>query len=210
MTVHAFHPTPIGPLLLVGERDAAGRTRLAGIYMEQHRHGPEVDPSWPEDTAAFGEVARQLDEYFEGSRTTFDLPLAPAGTAFQRRVWDELARIPRGSTVTYGELAARVGHPGAARAVGAAVGRNPISIVVPCHRVIGADGTLTGYAGGVGRKAFLLALEGARAASEAAIAARTPPLRAAGGRRGGAASATSAATSVSSPTSRRHGPQAVR
>ena len=139
--------------------------RLTGIYMEQHRHGPGVDPSWDEDAAAFGEVARQLDEYFDGSRTTFDLPLAPAGTPFQRRVWDELTRIPLGTTVTYGELAARAGHPGAARAVGAAVGRNPISIVVPCHRVVGADGTLTGYAGGVGRKAALLALEAAPAAA---------------------------------------------
>jgi len=161
VTVHAFHPTPIGRLLLVGEPDGAGGTRLAGIYMEQHRHGPVVDPSWAEDAAAFGEVARQLDEYFDGSRTTFDLPLAPAGTPFQRRVWDELTRIPRGTTVTYGELATRAGHPGAARAVGAAVGRNPISIVVPCHRVVGSDGTLTGYAGGLGRKAYLLALEGA-------------------------------------------------
>ena len=217
MTVHAFHPTPIGRLLLVGERDPAGGmrdpaggVRLTGIYLEQHRHGPGVDPAWTEDAAAFGEVARQLDGYFDGSRTTFDLPLAHAGTPFQRRVWDELARIQQGTTVTYGELAARVGHPGAARAVGAAVGRNPISIVVPCHRVIGADGTLTGYAGGVGRKAFLLALEGARATSEAAIAARTPPLRAAGGRRGSAASATSAATSLSWPASRRHGPQPAR
>lgn len=164
MTVHAFHPTPIGRLLLVGEPDGADGTRLAGIYMEQHRHGPVVDPSWAEDAAAFGEVARQLDEYFDGLRTTFDLPLAPAGTPFQRRVWDELTRIPRGTTVTYGELAMRAGHPGAARAVGAAVGRNPISIIVPCHRVVGADGTLTGYAGGVARKAYLLALEGALAA----------------------------------------------
>jgi methylated-DNA-[protein]-cysteine S-methyltransferase len=210
VTVHAFHTTPIGRLLLVGERDRAGGIRLAGIYMEQHRHGPEVDPSWAKDAAAFGEVARQLDEYFDGSRTTFDLPLAPAGTPFQRRVWDELARIPRGTTVTYGELAARVGHPGASRAVGAAVGRNPISIVVPCHRVVGADATLTGYAGGVERKASLLALEGARATSEAAIAASTPPLRAAGGRRAGAASATSAATSTIWRASRRHGPQAAR
>ena len=172
MIVHAFHPTPVGRLLLVGERDGAGGIRLAGIYMERHRHGPGVDPSRAEDADAFGEVARQLDEYFDGSRTTFDLRLAPAGTPFQRRVWDELARIPRGATVTYGELAARVGHPRAARAVGAAVGRNPISIVVPCHRVIGADGTLTGYAGGVGRKASLLALEGAPAAAAVRVLAR--------------------------------------
>jgi len=165
VTVHAFHPTPIGRLLLVGEPNEAGGMRLSGIYMEGHRHGREVDPSWTQDAAAFGEVVRQLDGYFDGSRTTFDLPLAPAGTPFQHRVWDQLARIPRGTTVTYGELAVQVGHPGAARAVGAAVGRNPISIVVPCHRVVGADGTLTGYAGGVERKASLLALEGARVAT---------------------------------------------
>jgi methylated-DNA-[protein]-cysteine S-methyltransferase len=161
--VHASHATPIGRLLLVGERDRARGVRLSGIYMEQHRHGPAVDPSWAEDSRAFGDVARQLDEYFAGTRATFDLLLAPAGTPFQRRVWAELARIPQGTTVTYGEIARRAGHPGAARAVGAAVARNPISIVVPCHRVVGSDGTLTGYAGGVGRKAFLLALEGVAA-----------------------------------------------
>jgi methylated-DNA-[protein]-cysteine S-methyltransferase len=178
MIVHASHATPIGPLLLVGERDRAGSIRLSGIYMEQHRHGPALDPSWAEDSGAFGEVTRQLDAYFGGERTTFDLPLAPIGTPFQRRVWEELAHIPPGTTVTYGELARRAGHPGAARAVGAAVGRNPISIVVPCHRVVGADGTLTGYAGGVARKAFLLALEGAPARvgapSTVAEAARVP------------------------------------
>ena len=161
MIVHASHPSPIGPLLLVGERDDAGGVRLSGIFMEEHRHGPAVDPSWIEDPAAFREVARQLDEYFAGTRPSFDLPLAPGGTPFQRRVWEELARIPAGTTVTYGELARRAGRPGAARAVGAAVGRNPVSIVVPCHRVVGSDGALTGYAGGIARKAFLLALEGA-------------------------------------------------
>ena len=165
MIIHASHPTPIGRLLLVGERDAAGGIRLAGIYTEDHRHGPDVGAAWAEDAAAFGDVTRQLDEYFDGSRTRFDLSLAPGGTPFQRRIWDELGRIPPGTTITYGELATRAGHPGAARAVGAAVGRNPISIVVPCHRVVGADGTLTGYAGGVARKAFLLALEGAPVAA---------------------------------------------
>lgn len=166
MTIHTFHPSPIGRLLLVGERDAEGRLRLAGIYMEGHRHGPDVGPSWEEDATGFGEVERQLDEYFAGSRATFDLPLAPAGTPFQRRVWEALTRIPWGTTVTYGELAVRAGHRGAARAVGAAVGRNPISIVVPCHRVVGADGTLTGYAGGIDRKATLLALERGREPGE--------------------------------------------
>jgi methylated-DNA-[protein]-cysteine S-methyltransferase len=161
--VHASHASPIGPLLLVGERDGSGGVRLSGIFMEEHRHGPAVDPSWVEDPAAFREVTRQLDEYFAGSRASFDLALAPAGTPFQQRVWAELARIPAGTTVTYGELARRAGRPGAARAVGAAVGRNPVSIVVPCHRVVGSDGALTGYAGGIARKAFLLALEGAPA-----------------------------------------------
>jgi methylated-DNA-[protein]-cysteine S-methyltransferase len=161
MTTYAFHPSPVGRLLLVGERDREGGSPLAGIYMEEHRHGPGVDTSWEEDATAFGEVKRQLDEYFAGTRTTFDLPLAPSGTPFQLRVWAALTRIPWGTTVTYGELAARAGHPGAARAVGAAVGRNPLSIVVPCHRVVGADGTLTGYAGGIDRKTTLLALEAA-------------------------------------------------
>jgi methylated-DNA-[protein]-cysteine S-methyltransferase len=165
--VLSSHPTPIGRLLLVGERDHAGGVRLSGIYMEAHRPPPAVDPSWTEDPGAFASAVRQLDEYFDGSRTTFDLPLAPSGTPFQRRVWDELARIPFGTTVSYGELAARAGHPGAARAVGAAVARNPISIVVPCHRVVGADGTLTGYAGGVARKAYLLAHEATSAAAAA-------------------------------------------
>ncbi len=163
MIVHASHPSPIGALLLVGERDGAGGVRLSGIFMEEHRHGRAVDPSWVEDPAAFREVTCQLDEYFAGSRASFDLPLAPGGTPFQRRVWAELARIPAGTTVTYAEIARRAGRPGAARAVGAAVGRNPVSIVVPCHRVVGSDGALTGYAGGIERKAFLLALEGAPA-----------------------------------------------
>jgi methylated-DNA-[protein]-cysteine S-methyltransferase len=173
MTIHASHATPIGSLLLVGELDDAGGVRLSGIYMEQHRHGPSVDRSWAEDSRAFGDVARQLDEYFAGTRATFDLPLALAGTSFQRRVWAELTQISHGTTVTYGELARRVGHPGASRAVGAAVGRNPISIVIPCHRVVGSDGTLTGYAGGVGRKAFLLALE--RAPTAVIAATRIAP-----------------------------------
>ncbi len=179
MTIYAFHPSPVGRLLLVGERDREGGLRLAGIYMEGHRHGPGVGTSWEEDATAFGEVERQLDEYFAGTRTAFDLPLAPSGTPFQRRVWAELAQVPHGTTVTYGELARRVGHPRASRAVGAAVGRNPVSIVVPCHRVVGADGTLTGYAGGVGRKAFLLAQERApttvAAATEVAAATGVAP-----------------------------------
>ena len=160
MTVYAFHPAPIGPLVLVGELDSSSGFRLTGIYLPEHRHGRRIEPSWVADPPAFRDVTRQLDEYFDGTRTSFALPLAPAGTAFQHRVWDELARIPLGTIVTYGELADRCGHPGAARAVGSAVGRNPLSIVVPCHRVVGTGGALTGYAGGLARKAFLLALEG--------------------------------------------------
>jgi len=160
MTIYAIHPSPIGPLLLVGESDGAGAARLAGIYMEDHRRGPALDPAWRETPAAFASVARQLDEYFAGGRRAFDLPLDPQGTPFQLRVWEELRRIPLGETTTYGELAERIGRPGAARAVGSAVARNPISIVVPCHRVMGSDGSLTGYAGGVPRKRALLTLEG--------------------------------------------------
>jgi methylated-DNA-[protein]-cysteine S-methyltransferase len=170
MTRFTHHPSPIGPLLLVsdgdgagdGDGDGAGPTVLTGLYMEAHRRGPVVDPAWTEDPAAFAAVVAQLDEYFAGSRSVFELQLGPRGTDFQRRVWDELTRIPAGETISYGELAARVGRPNAARAVGAAVGRNPISIIVPCHRVVGSNGALTGYAGGVERKAHLLALEGAR------------------------------------------------
>jgi len=111
------------------------------------------------DERACGTARRQLAEYFEGKRRTFDLPLAPDGTAFQRRVWEELCRIPYGDTISYRELAARIGQPTAMRAVGLANGRNPIAIVVPCHRVIGADGSLTGYGGGLDRKRYLLGLE---------------------------------------------------
>ena len=107
MIVHAFHATPLGRLLLVGELAAGGNLLLTGIFMEEHRRGPEVDPASVEDVRAFGDVTRQLDEYFAGSRRSFDLPLAPAGTAFQSRVWDALARIPWGTTVTYGGPAVR-------------------------------------------------------------------------------------------------------
>lgn len=111
-------------------------------------------------SAVLAEAHRQLAEYFEGTRRVFDLPLRPAGTEFQRRVWDVLATVPWGTTTTYGEVADRLGlPPGASRAVGAANGANPIPVVLPCHRVIGADGTLTGYAGGLERKALLLRLE---------------------------------------------------
>jgi methylated-DNA-[protein]-cysteine S-methyltransferase len=154
---YANHDTPIGSLLLV-----AGDAGLAGIYTEQHRRGPAVGPSWRKDDAPFAEVRRQLDEYFAGKRTRFELELAPIGTPFQLRVWSALGRIAFGETWSYGRLAAEIGQPTASRAVGAANGRNPLSIVVPCHRVIGTDGSLTGYAGGEERKRWLLVFEAAR------------------------------------------------
>jgi methylated-DNA-[protein]-cysteine S-methyltransferase len=158
VTVYTLHPSPIGDLLFVGE-PANGGVVLSGIYMEDHRRDPSIGETWVRDDAAFTGVAREVDEYFAGSRRSFDLALAPKGTSFQLAVWEQLRLVPFGETTTYGELALRVGRPGAARAVGAAVGRNPISIVVPCHRVVGSDGTLTGFAGGLDRKRTLLALE---------------------------------------------------
>lgn len=157
--VTTVHHSPLGPLRLV-----ASDRGLRGLYFQQHRHAPAVDPAWVRDDTAFEDVVAQLDEYLAGGRRTFDLPMDPVGTAWQRQVWDGLAGIPYGATVGYGELAARLGAPRASRAVGLANGRNPLSIVVPCHRVVGADGRLTGYGGGLARKEHLLGLERAAAA----------------------------------------------
>ena len=136
---------------------------LTGIYFEGGRHAPPISNEWTEDatSAPLRECARQLAEYLSGRREAFALPLAPRGTPFQERVWKEIAAIPYGETLSYAELARRAGAPGAARAAGAATGRNPLSIVVPCHRVVGSAGGLTGYAGGLDRKERLLRLEGA-------------------------------------------------
>jgi len=166
-TLYAHHPSPLGPLLLVGERDPDGGLVLIGCYLPGHRHGPAVDPAWSEDPASFAEIGAAIDAELTGAQPRQAIAVAfRGGTPFQRRVWEALRTIPRGITVTYGELAARLGMPGAARAVGSAVARNPMSVVVPCHRVVGADGSLTGYAGGVDRKGQLLAMEGAPAAAE--------------------------------------------
>jgi methylated-DNA-[protein]-cysteine S-methyltransferase len=154
---HLTIGSPIGPLTLV----AAG-SDLCGLYMDAHRHVPATAAfGGPGDPAAapFAAAAAQLTAYFAGELTSFDLPLQPAGTEFQRRVWRALCDIPYGQTVSYGGLAVALGAPSASRAVGLANGRNPISIVVPCHRVIGSDGSLTGYGGGIDRKRFLLDLE---------------------------------------------------
>lgn len=136
--------------------------QLSGLYFVGQKYFPHARQGWIEapHCPLLREAARQYLEYEAGTRELFDLPLAPQGTPFQRAVWQALCEVPFGRTATYGELAARVGHPGSARAVGAAVGRNPISVIIPCHRILGADGGLTGYAGGLERKQQLLQLEG--------------------------------------------------
>jgi methylated-DNA-[protein]-cysteine S-methyltransferase len=173
-TVFTPWPSPIGDLLLVGEVPGGGPgaglaaaesgpvdgpATLRGLYLPDHRRGPAVDSAWRCEPRAFARVGAALDEYFADGAIAFDLPLDLRGSDFQRAVWAMLRVIPPGETVTYAELARRIGRPGAARAVGSAVARNPVSIVVPCHRVVGSDGSLTGYAGGIDRKRWLLAHE---------------------------------------------------
>ena len=161
--------SPIGALTLVADDDTSA---LRALYMTDHRHAPSSETfgdrlAGDDESAVFGAVIAQLGEYFAGTRTAFDVPTAPVGTEFQLAVWQQLRAIPYGETRTYGELAIALGNPKAVRAVGLANGRNPLSIVVPCHRVIGADGSMTGFGGGVERKEFLLALEHAPAAQPA-------------------------------------------
>lgn len=147
--------SPLGELLLFGDGEA-----LAGVSTPPKDGSPHhIGERWVADKAPFTEVKRQLAAYFAGELREFDLPLAPAGTPWQLRVWRALTTIPYGETAGYGELAEELGRPTASRAVGAANGRNPISVIVPCHRVIGANGSLTGYAGGLERKKKLLNLE---------------------------------------------------
>ena len=145
----------------MGELTLAGAEGIvSALYMERQRHRPIHDPTWIRDDDRLAGAATQLGEYFDGSRTDFDLEVRFInGTAFQQRVWRELLEIPYGETRTYADLAAAIGLPTATRAVGAANGRNPISIIVPCHRVLGSDGALTGYGGGIERKRALLELE---------------------------------------------------
>lgn len=154
---HSLLDSPIGTITVVAEDGV-----LAALYMTDHRHAPPADTFGDQVEDAVPGLREELAEYFAGQRRTFEVPLAEStGTQFQQRVWRGLAEIPYGETWTYRQLAEHVGSPGASRAVGLANGRNPISIVVPCHRVIGADGSLTGYGGGMERKRFLLELEGA-------------------------------------------------
>ena len=147
--------SPIGPLLLAG--DQIGIRLLLFAKGRDRRVRPE--PNWKIDSGALDDAARQLTEYFGGQRRNFEMPLAPEGTSFQQTVWKALLDIPYGETTSYGELALRIGNPKAVRAVGLANGSNPISIIIPCHRVIGSNGTLVGYGGGLPVKQALLALE---------------------------------------------------
>lgn len=149
--------SPIGPLTLAGDDDV-----LTQLVMHEQRHAPVAMAEYPQDKNAFGDVVDQLKAYWEGERHDFDVAMRLEGTDFQQRVWQGLQEIPYGETWSYGELADHIGAPNAQRAVGLANGKNPIAIIVPCHRVIGASGRLVGYGGGLDRKCFLLALEGAR------------------------------------------------
>lgn len=149
-----YLPTPIGKLLLAA--DAQG---LRDVWFETGKHKKEPDPRWQHTPSRLDFARKQLDEYFAGERQSFDLPLHPLGTPFQVQVWHTLAGIPYGTTISYAELARRIGQPLAVRAVGAANGRNPLPIILPCHRVIGSDGSLTGFGGGLPTKRFLLGME---------------------------------------------------
>ncbi|MFT2817305.1 methylated-DNA--[protein]-cysteine S-methyltransferase [Leifsonia sp. A12D58] len=151
---HRIIDSPVGELTLVGAGDA-----LSAVYFAEHKRRPEATTWGTRDDSAFEGAVTQLGEYFAGTRTDFDLHLAPTGDAFQQKVWAQLREIPYGQTRSYGQLAVLLGDKNLSRAVGAANGKNPISIIVPCHRVVGADGNLVGYAGGLDRKRFLLALE---------------------------------------------------
>jgi len=155
MLVYDEFRSPQGSMVI-----AATGKGVAGVYFKGQKHFPETrdwrrDPRHP----ALRQAKRELQEYFARRRRRFTVPVDPAGTPFQRAVWKAIAKVRFGGTLTYGELARRAGHPGSARAAGAATGRNPLGILVPCHRIVGADGSLTGYAGGLARKRALLALE---------------------------------------------------
>jgi len=148
--------SPVGAITLGGDDDV-----LTKLVMHEQRHAPVDLPAWPQDPNAFGDVVDQLKAYWEGELTDFDVDLRLDGTEFQRRVWKGLQEIPYGETWSYGQLAEHIGAPNAQRAVGLANGKNPVAIIVPCHRVIGSSGKLVGYGGGLDRKMFLLALEAA-------------------------------------------------
>ena len=164
--------SPLGALLMMSDG-----TSLTGLHTDNDKHRPAVQPDWVRDdsVAPFAQTVAQLRAYFDGALTEFDLPLAAQGTAFQMTVWRELRNIPYGETISYAELARRIGRPTASRAVGHSNARNPISIIVPCHRVIGADHSLTGYAGGLDRKRTLLQHEAERSAGGSLKSGRGRP-----------------------------------
>jgi len=153
-TFYTHYDSPLGQLVLTQQDD-----HLTGLWITGEKHAPPHDPAWVQDDKAFTGVRRQLDLYFAGKLKEFSVPMHSPGTGFQQRVWAALCEIPYGETWSYGQLAKHIARPAAVRAVGAANGRNPISIIVPCHRVIGANNSLTGYGGGLKAKAWLLDLE---------------------------------------------------
>jgi methylated-DNA-[protein]-cysteine S-methyltransferase len=161
MRYYDYLETPHGRMLLVANRES-----LVGAYFVGQKYCPTPDAAWKREPRMLRRAKRELTEYFAGKRKRFGIPLAPEGTPFQRAVWREIGKLPCGETITYADLARRAGRPGAARAAGAATGRNPVCVIVPCHRIVGSNGSLTGYAGGLPRKKALLALEcGARSAA---------------------------------------------
>ena len=166
MKRYAYIESPLGRILMVADEHA-----LTGVYFVGQKYEAIPQTDWLADARhpVLERASQQLVEYFAGERTEFDLPLAPSGTPFQRGVWRALELIPSGTTTSYGALARSIGAVDGVRAVGAAVGRNPISIVIPCHRVVGSTGALTGYAGGLERKRALLALEGSGSHARQAI-----------------------------------------
>jgi methylated-DNA-[protein]-cysteine S-methyltransferase len=155
VTSYALHPSPIGDLLVLADDQG----RITGLYVAGEPAAPDLDPAWRLDPGATRKATDQLDAYFDGELADFELDVAPRGTPFQLEVWSALRDIPYGTTLSYRELAEAVGRPRASRAVGQANGRNPVSIIIPCHRVIAADGTLGGYGWGLERKRQLLDLE---------------------------------------------------
>jgi methylated-DNA-[protein]-cysteine S-methyltransferase len=156
MRYYDFYESPQGQMLLVADGEA-----LCGVYFDGQKYLPQVASQWRRDPqhATLRQAKRELAEYFAGKRKRFEVALAPEGTPFQRSVWKAISTVGFGRTISYAELAQRAGCPGSARAAGTATGRNPIGIIVPCHRILGSDGSLTGYAGGLDRKRALLALE---------------------------------------------------
>lgn len=165
MRYYDFYESPYGRMLLVASDDG-----LAGVYFDSQKYHPQLASAWRHDAenARLRQAKQELAEYFAGERKRFEVALAPEGTPFQRRVWQAISTVEFGTMISYGELARRAGCPESPRAAGAATGRNPLTIIVPCHRIVGANGSLTGYAGGLERKRALLALESAGTPSRTA------------------------------------------